>query len=77
MRKLATPQFMEDFARFGVAVWIIALGLQRTPNFQRPAGEFRIDQDILQRNDQAIAPEGSDEPWQSGSRQEEPYGPCL
>ena len=46
--QLAAPQFVEDLARFGIAVWIIILGLQRTQNLQRPAGEFRIDQDILQ-----------------------------
>jgi len=53
---------VEDLPRFGIAVWIIVLGLQRTQNLERSAGEFRIDQYILQRNDQAIAAEWSDEP---------------
>ena len=48
MRELAVPQFVEDLARFGVAVWVIVLGLQRTENFQRPAGEFRINENVLQ-----------------------------
>src|SRR6266446_8124560 len=71
MRKLAAPQFVEDLAWFSITVWIIILGLQRTQNLQRAAGEFRIDQYILQRNDQAIAAEGSDEPRQSRGRQKD------
>ena len=71
MRKLAVPQFVEDLAGLRVAIRIIFLGLQRTQNLQRPAGEFRIDQDILQRNYQAIAAEWSDEPRQPGSRQKD------
>ena len=70
MCELAVAHFVGDLARFGIAVWIVLLGLQRAQNLQRPAGEFRIDQDILQRNDQAIAAERSDEPRQSGRRYE-------
>src|SRR5262249_46366884 len=70
MRKLAVAQFVEDFAWFGIAVRIIVLGLQRAQNFQRPAREFRVDQYILQRNDQAVAAKRGDEPRQSSSRQE-------
>ena len=62
MRKLAVAQFVEDFSRFGIAVWVILFGLQRAQNLQGSAGEFRIDQDVLQRNDQAVAAERSNEP---------------
>ena len=68
--KLAVAQFVQDLAGFGITVGIFLLGLQRAQDLQRPAGEFWIDQNILQRNDQAVAPERSDEPGQSGSRQE-------
>ena len=62
MRKLAVAQFVEDFARFGITVWVILVGLQRAQNLQGAAGEFRIDQDVLQRNDQAVAAERGNEP---------------
>src|SRR5262249_848420 len=66
MRELAVPQFVKDFAWFGIAIWIVLLGLQRAQNLERAASEFRIDQRVLQRNDQAVAAEGSNEPWQPG-----------
>src|SRR5260370_39459857 len=71
MRKLAAAQFVEDLCRCSLAVRIVFLGLQRAQNLQRSARECRVDQHILQRNEQAIAAERSDEPWQSGSRYED------
>src|SRR5258708_8352306 len=80
MRKLAAAQFVEDLSRFSLAVRIVFLGLQRAQNLQRSARECRVDQHILQQNEQAIAAERSDEPWQSASRYEDhvarsPRGP--
>ena len=67
MRKFAVAQFVHDLARFGVAIGSSLLGLPAAQHIQRAAGEFRIDQDVLQRHDQAIAAERRNEPRQPGS----------
>src|SRR5260370_8219134 len=77
MRKLAAAQFVEDLSRLSLAVRIVFLGLQRAQNLQRSARECRVDQHILQRNEQAIAAERSDEPRQSGSRYEDHLARAL
>src|ERR1700741_3608759 len=76
MSQLAIAQFVQDLARFGITVGIVLLGLQRAQELQRPAGKFRIDENILQRNDQTVAPKRSNEPGQAGSRKED-YMVCV
>ena len=61
---------MKDFAWFGVAVWIVFFGLQRSQDLQRTSRELRVDQDILQRNKETISTKWSDEPRQSSRRHE-------
>src|SRR5262245_6106140 len=77
MRELAVPQLVKDFARFGIAIWIVLPGLQRAQNLERAASEFRIDQRVLQRNDQAVAAEGSNEPWQPGGGEKHDVGGSI
>ena len=70
MRELPIANFMQYLAGFGIAVVVRLLGLQGAEDLERSARELRIDEGVLQRDDQAVAPEWGDEPWESGGRQE-------
>ena len=65
MRQLAVAQFVHDLARLGVAIVVALLRLPAAQHVQRAAREFRIDQDVLQRHDQAVAAERRHEPRQA------------
>src|SRR5207253_367601 len=54
-----------------VAVVVLILRLQRAQYVERATGEVWIDEQVLQRNDQAVAAERGHEPRQAGSRQED------
>ena len=51
MRQFAVAQLMRYLAGLGVAVIVAAFGLIRAEHIQRAAGEFRIYQHGLQRDD--------------------------
>jgi hypothetical protein len=70
MRQLAVAQFVQDFARLGVAVVVAHFRLKLPQHLQRPSGEFRIDDHRLQRDDQGVPAEQRYEPRQPGSRHE-------
>ena len=70
MRKFAVAHFMQDLAGLGIAVVVFFLCLQGAEYLQCAAGKLRIDQGVLQRDDQAVASKRSDKPRQTGGRQE-------
>src|SRR6201999_2719249 len=69
MRELAVTDFVKDFPRLGIAIAILLFRLQRSEYFQRSTGELRIDQKVLQGDNQTVPAEWSNEPWQTRSRQ--------
>ena len=70
MRQFAVAQLVHDLARLGVAIVVALLRLPAAQHVQRAAGELRIDQDVLQRHDQAVAAERRHEPRQAGGGHE-------
>ena len=70
MRQLAVAQLVHDLAWLGVAIVVALLRLPAAKHVERTAGELRIDQDVLQRDDQAVAPERRHEPRQAGGGHE-------
>ena len=70
MRELAVAQLVHDLARLGIAVVVALLRLPAAQHVERAAGELRIDQDVLQRDDQAVAAERRHEPGQAGGGHE-------
>ena len=70
MRELAVAHLVQDLAGLGVAIIVPLARLQASKDVERAAGEVRIDQQVLQRDDQAVAAERSDEPGQAGGGQE-------
>src|SRR6516165_10036568 len=71
MGKLAVTYFVQNLAGFGVAIFVHILCLKRAENFQCTAGELRIDEGVLQRDDQAVASERGDKPRESSRRKED------
>ena len=53
MREFTAPQFVENLAWLSIPVRIIDRRLKRAKEFQRPAREMRINQNVLQRDKQA------------------------
>src|SRR5215471_13675726 len=70
MRELTVAQFVEDLSRLCIAVGVVFRRLQRAEEIQSTTSELRIDQVVLQRGDEAVAPEWGDEPGKAGRRQE-------
>ncbi len=70
VREFTVTKLVHDLAGFGVAEIIAFLRLPAAQHIQRSAREFRIDQYVLQRNDQAVAAERRHEPGQPGGGQE-------
>src|SRR5215831_1654035 len=70
MRELTVAQFVEDLSRFCIAVGVVFRRLERAEEIQSTTSELRIDQVVLQRGDEAVAPEWGDEPGKAGRRQE-------
>ena len=62
MRELADPQLVHDLARLGVAPIVALARLVAGEDVERAAGEIRIEDAVLQRHDQAVAAEQTDEP---------------
>src|ERR1700730_13520346 len=71
MRQLTAAQFVEYLAWLSVAIRIVFLCLERAKHVQRATRKFRIDQDVLDRDDQAVASEWRDEPGKPGGRQKD------
>src|ERR1700730_636490 len=71
MGQLTVAQFVEYLAWLGVSIRIVFLCLKRAEDVQRATCEFRIDQDVLERDDQTVASEWRDEPGKPGGRHED------
>src|SRR3984893_11360310 len=71
MGQLTVAQFVEYLAWLSISIRIVFLCLERAKYVQRAACKFRIDQDVLERNDQAVASEWRDEPGKTRGRQED------
>ena len=71
MCQLTVAQFVEYLAWLSVSIRIVFLCLERAKYVQRAACKFRIDQDVLERDDQAVASEWRDEPGKPGGRHED------
>ena len=69
MGEFTVTQLVHDLAGFGIAEIVAFLRLPATQHFQRSARELRIDQNILDRNDQTVAAEWGHEPRQPGGGQ--------
>src|SRR6186997_2117056 len=70
VRQLAVSYLVQDLSGLGVTVVVLLARLQSTQDLERPFGEIRIYQQILQRDDQAVPTEWGDEPRQSRGGQE-------
>ena len=70
MRKFAVAHLMVYLAGLGIAVVVLFLRLQGAQDLQCSARKVRIYEDVLQRDDQAVASERSYEPREAGGRQE-------
>ena len=70
MRQFAVAHFVQYLAGLGIAVVVVFLCLQGAENLQCSARKLRIDEGVLQRDDQAVASERRDEPGKPGGRQE-------
>ena len=70
MGELAVAHLVQDLPGLSVTVVVPILGLKRAQDVERAAGEVWIDQQVLQRNDQAVPAERGDKPRQAGGRQE-------
>ena len=71
MSEFPVADLVQDLAGLRVAVVVPILRLQRAQDVKRATGEVRIDQHVLQRNDQAVTAERGHKPWQPGGRQED------
>ncbi len=68
--QLAGAQLVHDLAGLGVTVVVAAGRLIAAQNVQRAIGEIRIDDGVLQGDDEAVAAEQADEPGHPGGRDE-------
>src|SRR5580704_15476554 len=71
MRQLTVAQFVEYLAWLSVSIRIVFLCLERAKYVQRATRKFRMDKHVLERDDQAVAPERRDEPGKPGGRQKD------
>ena len=69
MSEFAITELVRDLAGFGVTIVVLDLCLERAQDVEAATGEVRIDQDVLQRNDQAVPAERGDKPRQAGGWQ--------
>src|SRR5215813_10596026 len=68
--ELSIADLVQDLAWLRVTVVVLGLRLQRTQNVEAATRKVRIDQKVLQRNDQAVPTKRGDKPRQSGGWQE-------
>ena len=71
MGQFTIAQLVENLARLSVPVGVIFLRLKRAEDVQGASREFRMDQNILQRDDETVASEWGDEPGKPGGGQKD------
>src|SRR5262245_57546959 len=71
VRELPVAYLVQNRARLRVAVVVALLRLQGAEYLERTPGELGIDQEVLDRRNQAVAAERRNEPRQAGCRQED------
>jgi len=71
MRKLTIAHFMQYLAGLGIAVCVLVRRLQGAEDLQCSAAKLRIDQRVLQRDDQAVASKRRDKPREAGGGQKD------
>src|SRR6202040_850722 len=72
VREFTAPQLVENLTWLSISVRIIVCGLKRAKELQRCACEMRINQNVLQRDNQAVSSKRRDKPRKSGGRHEGP-----
>src|SRR6202040_3070299 len=72
VREFTASQLVENLAWLSIAARIIVRRLKRAKVLQRCACEMRINQNVLQRDNQAVSSKRRDKPRKSGSRHEGP-----
>src|SRR5882672_12647385 len=61
MRKFAVSHLMQNLAGLGIAVGVVIARLQGAEDLQSAGCKLRIDENVLQRDDQAVASKGRHE----------------
>ena len=67
--EFAIANFVQDFAGLRIAIVVLNLGLERAQDIEAAAREIRIDQNVLQRDNQAVPSERSNKPRHARGRQ--------